>query len=168
MKGALVALPPPGRPPTPVQPQERTIGLRPQIERMLVFVPVILGLAACGDLGDEPTLGTPDTTVSFSAEVQPIFTAHCALADCHGGAEPQLGLSLVAGVSYAGIVNQPSVQEPELRLIRPSEPESSYLYLKITGAPAIEGMRMPPGSALAQESAQMIRRWIVQGALPDR
>jgi len=178
MKGVLVILPPPRRALAPARPLKRAFARLPQMMRLLaptpawmpalILVAASLGSAACGDLGDEPTNGDVDTTVSFSAEVQPIFTAHCALADCHGEAGPQMGLSLAAGASYAEIVDQPSLEKPELRLVRPGEPDSSYLYLKIIDAPAIEGARMPSGGTLSDEDAQTIRRWIEQGALPDR
>jgi hypothetical protein len=122
-------------------------------------------LAACSDSGKNPTGdGNPDTTVAFAAEVQPIFTASCATTDCHTGAQPAMGLRLSSADGYGNIVNRPSQEAPTYQLVRPSKPDSSYLYLKVEGASGIEGARMPFGGTLSATSIELIRHWIVQGA----
>lgn len=123
-------------------------------------------LGGCSDQGD-PTDGEPDGAISYAGDIQPIFSASCASNDCHGGPEPALGLSLVAGSSYANIVDQPSLQRPDLRLVLPGEPDSSYLYLKLVGTAGIDGARMPFGGTLPQASIDRIGDWIARGALPD-
>ena len=131
-------------------------------------VPVLLlafCMAACSDSGKNPTGdGNPDTTVVFATDVQPIFTASCATTDCHAGTQPQMGLRLSTANSYGNIVNRPAQEAPAYQLVRPSKPDSSYLYLKIEGASGIEGARMPFGGTLPEASIELIRHWIVQGA----
>ena len=122
-------------------------------------------LSACSDSGKNPTGdGSPDTTIAFAADVQPIFTASCATTDCHTGAQPAKGLRLSTGVSHGNIVNRPSLDAPAYQLVLPTKPDSSYLFLKIEGANGIVGARMPFGGTLPEASIEIIRHWIVQGA----
>jgi PKD repeat protein len=122
---------------------------------------------------------TPDTrmitvqggggeTATFSAVQEQIFTPSCAFSGCHGGASPAEGLNLEAGEAFTEIVNEESSQRPSLDLIEPSEPDNSYLYLKVTGDPSISGSRMPRGgSALSQQLLDLLRDWIERGAPND-
>ncbi|MBM3316976.1 MAG: hypothetical protein FJY75_03895 [Candidatus Eisenbacteria bacterium] len=132
--------------------------------RSLAFLGVLLCLAACSDQGSKPADGNGDGTVSFAGDVQPIFTASCASGSCHGGAAPALGLTLASGASYAAIVERPSLQRPQLLLVHPGQPDSSYLYLKVVGAAGIDGARMPIGGALSAASTETLRDWIARGA----
>ena len=121
---------------------------------------------------------TPDTrtitvqggggeTATFSAVQQQIFTQSCAFSGCHGGDSPAQGLSLAAGDAYDEIVNVPSNQS-SLDLIEPSQPDDSYLYLKVTGDSSITGSRMPRGgAALSQQLLDLLRDWIERGAPND-
>jgi len=119
-----------------------------------------------------PTTSTTTTTtpalVSFSANVQPIFTAHCALAGCHTGPTPEEGLNLSAGKSFARLVDVTSHECGQFKRVAPGQPGASYLVFKIEGPPqpCFSGVRMPkdalPLSAADQDT---IRTWIVQGAL---
>jgi hypothetical protein len=112
----------------------------------------------------EPTTGV----VSFCADVQPIFTANCALSGCHAGASPQLGQNLSAGNAYASIVDVPSQEVPVLDRVEPGDPDRSYLVNKIEGTAAAVGgveTRMPLGQdPLPQSDIDLIRAWIAAGA----
>lgn len=123
----------------------------------------------------DPTPDTRTITVqgggggeaTFSAVQQQIFTPSCAFAGCHGGNSPAEGLSLVAGEAYGDIVNVPSSQS-SLDRIEPSDPDRSYLYLKVTGDTSISGVRMPRGgAALSGELIDLLRDWIEAGAAND-
>ncbi len=106
----------------------------------------------------------PSNEVSFSGQIQPLFTTNCALSGCHAGAEPQDGMSLEPGKAYANIVNQPNIEFGNYLIVKPFYPDSSYLYFKITGNP-IAGPRMPYGKApLDSSDIQTIKDWIDQGA----
>jgi hypothetical protein len=133
-----------------------------------------LALACVGDgtgldpTGEPAVCDPPATGVSFCADIQPIFTASCALSGCHAGPAPQLGQNLAPGNAYASIVNVPSVEAPALDRVEPGDPDASYLVHKIQGTFASvggSGGRMPLGQgALPQEDIDRIRAWIVAGA----
>ena len=122
---------------------------------------------------------TPDTrnitvqggggeTATFTAVQQQIFNGSCAFSGCHGGSSPAEGMSLASGDSYGDIVNVRSSQMSSLDRIEPSDPNNSYLYLKVTGDSSITGSRMPRGGApLNQDLIDLLRDWIERGAPND-
>jgi mono/diheme cytochrome c family protein len=98
-----------------------------------------------------PTVAASDAApVSFSQDIQPIFTSQCG--SCHGG---QGGLWLD---SYE-LVMRGGSSGP---VIVPGQPDQSQLYLRITGkaTPAMP-LNSPP---LAQSEIDAIRGWIAEGA----
>lgn len=103
--------------------------------------------------------------IRFDAEIQPIFTANCAIIACHGRF-PQLDLDLSAGRARASLVNQPSSECPAFDRVEPGEPESSYLVFKLRGSgPCFFGTQMPQGSPpLSAADQAKIVRWIAEGA----
>lgn len=110
-----------------------------------------------------PGGGQTGPTVSFSADVQPIFTNSCALSGCHSGPSPSSGLSLEAGVSHAEIVNGNAIQSV-LNLITPGSPDDSYLYQKILPSGNRVGGRMPLSGSITQAEIDIIATWITEGA----
>jgi PKD repeat protein len=122
---------------------------------------------------------TPDTrtitvqggggeTATLTAVQQQIFSQSCAFSGCHGGSSPAEGMDLRSGSAYANIVNVRSSQMSSLDRIEPSDPENSYLYLKVTGDSSISGVRMPRGgAALSQDLIDLLRDWIERGAPND-
>ena len=121
--------------------------------------------------------GTTSTTtlapgaVTLSGDVQPIFTANCAVPGCHTGAKPAQGLDLGAGHAYGSLVNVASGECPLFKRVLPTRPDQSYLVFKITGPPqpCFSGNQMPSGSAppLSTADRSTISAWIMQGALND-
>ncbi|MBS1271122.1 MAG: Chitodextrinase [Candidatus Marinimicrobia bacterium] len=104
-------------------------------------------------------------TVSFTNDIQPVFTENCAFSGCHGTSNPQQGLVLAEGEAYGNIVNVPSQEESGYDLIEPNMPDSSYIYLKIQPDPP-SGEQMPRGGPyLDSETINMIETWISEGAL---
>ena len=100
--------------------------------------------------------------VSFSGQVQPIFTVSCVNAGCHpGGGAP---FPLATGVSYANLVNRPATNGPcagDLR-VQPLNADASALIKRVEGTC---GVQMPlGGSPLPSGQIQLIRNWINQGA----
>jgi hypothetical protein len=112
--------------------------------------------AGCGD------------AVCFERDVQPIFTANCALSNCHAGTTPQQGQNLSDGLAYQNVVGIASNERPGMKRVQPFQPDSSYLVHKIQGDQAGvggQGGRMPLGMApLAQQQIDLIRAWITAGA----
>jgi hypothetical protein len=125
-----------------------------------------VGLDANGNpLGSQA--GCADT-VCFERDIQPIFTANCALSGCHAGTSPQQGQNLSDGLAYQNIVNVPSHERPGMMRVLPFQPDSSYLVHKIQGDQASvggQGGRMPLGmTPLTPQQIDLIRAWITAGA----
>jgi mono/diheme cytochrome c family protein len=102
--------------------------------------------------------------VSFEDQVAPIVTKHCVVCHLPGGAQGELALY---PDPWDATVNVESRQST-LLLVEPGKPETSYLYLKLTGehlAAGGTGETMPsPQMPLAQHDIDTIRAWIAQGA----
>ena len=133
----------------------------------------VLFVVGCGKLKELPTEpggsgGEPiDPTATFTRVQTEIFTPTCAQLGCHDRLGRQESQQLTADVSYAQIVNHPSVEMPQLSRVAPADPANSYLYRKITGA-GITGDRMPQGGPyLSDAQIKLIRDWIRRGAPND-
>lgn len=121
---------------------------------------------------------------SFEIDVQPIFTANCAITICHwpgaDGTNPPIeGLNLAEGAAYTNIVNVVARQgimisppEPNLKRIdaTSSNPMDSYLWRKIQ-VPELTnkfgGVQPGPqsGRSLTANEIQIITDWIIEGTL---
>lgn len=130
-------------------------------------------LAACAGNGaglDENgrpvTDPAPPLTAQFASLQSNVFTPYCT--GCHAGAGAPLGLRLTEDASYAAIVNQPSVEQPQLKRIAPGNPDASYLLQKVSGTAAVGG-RMPLGGPpLPSDAIAALRQWILDGAAAPR
>jgi hypothetical protein len=124
-----------------------------------------------------PALGATDTSdaafavspppqqVSFSSQIQPIFTASCLGNACHDSVMPADGLPLTAGSSYAALVGVNSTQCTSVKLVAPGAPDQSYLVWKLQGSgPCFFGSRMPKSASLPASQIQLVRDWIANGA----
>jgi hypothetical protein len=157
----------------------------PQPLRRLTAVALACALAGCAGSGTGQGGGggggggtncktPPPATVSFSQNIQPIFNVSCATSSaCHVGPTAGEGLQLTAGVSYGAIVNVPAVEMPKLLLVKPGDPDASYLVRKIEGGPNISGLQMPQGCpgtpaggavCLTPDSIAAIRTWVTECA----
>lgn len=126
---------------------------------------------ACSDLHVEPlpTVGSgpADTVVatpSLRNDIQPIFTARCAVTGCHvTPTEANLGLVLTdPATSRSHLVNVPSVEFPGAVRVAPGNAAISYLMAKLDS-----GEMPKAGPMLSQETRDTIRNWIDQGALDN-
>jgi hypothetical protein len=105
----------------------------------------------------------PPMVPSLTDEIQPIFTASCALANCHIG-DGAAQLSLEAGRAFDELVDVPSTQVDDL-LVVPGDADSSYLLEKIAIETPRQGDQMPIGNALDPLDIEAVRQWIDGGAL---
>lgn len=108
---------------------------------------------------DEPPVPPefdPDM-VSFSAHIVPIFNKACNNPGCHSSDEGDPVPDLTAENAYDQLLGGGYVNL--------TIPESSILYLRITGTSA--GPLMPPGSRLTPTDIQLVLAWIKKGALND-
>lgn len=97
----------------------------------------------------------------LEAQVADLFERSCARAGCHAGPVPQQGMHLGRAQFYASIVDVPSQERPDLRRVKPGDPDSSYLMMKVRGDPGIEGVQMPMiGARLTEEEVGTIAAWI--------
>lgn len=100
---------------------------------------------------------------SFSQDIQPVFSASCALSGCHDDTA-SADLNLLQGKSYNNLVNIKSTQEPDKIRVIPNDAANSYLVIKIEGRQSA-GERMPKGgSPLSSAKIQNIKNWINKGA----
>ena len=132
--------------------------------RSLLFIVAMLSVllfAACGkDKTTKPSTVKEDP--SFGSDIQPVFTANCALSNCH--ASPgQAGMVLSQSVAYVNTVNVNSTEVPSMMRVRPALPDSSYMILKLEGRQSV-GLRMPPTGPVSTSTIQLIRNWITKGA----
>lgn len=104
-------------------------------------------------------------SVSFSADVQPIFTASCSQNGCHKGANAQQDLDLTAGNAYQGLVGVAAQQCNDGRKrVLPGQPSQSYLMDKIMDVDLCGGTQMPKLMMLPATQLEAIANWICQGA----
>ena len=118
------------------------------------------------------TVDVVATGLTLSGSVQPILTTNCASAACHDLTAPQEGMSLVSGQTFGNTVDIAALQLASMRRVRRFRPDSSYLVHKIQGTQASvggSGARMPEGCSLGtclpNATIDIIRNWILQGAL---
>jgi hypothetical protein len=115
------------------------------------------------------------------AVVQAIFTAQCT--SCHDAklvptpapdrAPVYPMLPLTAGASYGALVGKPAIDACAGTLVKPGEPNGSYLYVVVNQDDPCTGHRMPRGGGnirppdpLPAPQIEAIRAWIAAGAPP--
>jgi hypothetical protein len=128
---------------------------------IIVFL-LMMGLACSKSKNPTEPPPTVKEDPSFSADIQPIFTARCALSGCHN-ATAQGGMNLSDGKAYGNIVNIASTQDNTKKRVLPNDADNSYLVMKIEGKQTV-GTRMPQGGTLSDDDIQLIKNWINKGA----
>jgi hypothetical protein len=105
--------------------------------------------------------------VSFRDNIVPILKAKCAT--CHLTGQEGGKMALHPGAAYKSLVGIQSSVDGKL-LVKPGEPDQSYLMIKLLGLQAErggQGARMPFGGApLDKTLLEQISTWIANGA-PD-
>lgn len=94
----------------------------------------------------------PDT-VYFRLDVLPILVANCATSGCHDAASGSAGVILD---SYDNTIKTTS--------IKLSDPSSSDIYARVTTTDPNLKMPIPPATPLSTSEADIILKWIEQGA----
>jgi len=136
----------------------------------LKLVAVAIIPADTAVVGGDPVLIELDGSVvpaipavpRLTDEIQPIFNASCALANCHVG-DGAGGLNLEAGRAYGDLVGVHSTEVDD-PLVAPGDLDHSYLYEKVTKDMPRVGDRMPLASALDPLDIEALRQWIAGGA----
>jgi hypothetical protein len=150
-----------------------------------LLAPLPWVLVACSN--DDAVLGVvgdnQGSTVSLARDIQPIFSASCAVAFCHGSplAAP---MSLLSSDTHISLVGAVSCEASPLLRVEAGSSATSYLTIKLEGTQSAVlsaggcitcnlgslivgdcGGRMPLGGPyLSDAEIQRIRDWIDQGA----
>jgi hypothetical protein len=115
--------------------------------------------------GSSGTGSTGPFTADFESIQENVFTPICS--PCHSGANAPHGLMLDAAHSYTDLVGVASVEVPSFERVKPGDPNSSYIILKLEGSPLISGQQMPLGETpLLPSVIDVIAQWITNGAPP--
>jgi hypothetical protein len=123
------------------------------------------GLDANGNPIGSGTTPPEALSADFKSIQDNIFTPLCVR--CHSGASAPEGLQLDEAHSYSLLVGVASAEQPSLDRVKAGDPNSSYLVMKLEGAPGIVGVQMPFGGPYLPESTiNIIRQWISDGAQP--
>jgi len=122
---------------------------------LLIFGLLFIGILACKH---EPVifegpiaLPAGSTDVSFQDEVLPLIISNCAMANCHDAASREEGIQLT---DYPNIMKE----------VVPRDPGESELYEVIIETDPDKRMPPPPQAAFSSTQAELIRRWITEGA----
>ncbi len=130
---------------------------------LAVCAVMFLTLWSCKDDQSGPgpsTVVFPDSGVSYSRHVEPLFYQSCAFTGCHGADTFQaFGFSLD---SYQNATYKPGIIIP-CRINQPCNPENSILVQRIEGINGLEIMP-PVGPPLNSNQVKGIKEWIREGA----
>lgn len=118
-----------------------------------------------------------ETTPSYEELRDTIFTPRCTTGRCHGGTTgtgPARGPNdFTARSTRDQLVGRGSVFRMGLVLVRPGDPEASFLMAKLTNDlpadPRLQGSAMPAGGdapwvMLPESEIEAVRCWIAAGA----
>lgn len=112
------------------------------LPRAAILLPLLITFALC-------RAAFAADRIDFAREVVPIFVSHCT--DCHSGAEPKGGLSLIEPDRFAkgGESGMP---------IAAGNPDASLLWRQVSTD------EMPPKHPLGDADKATLRQWIEEGA----
>ena len=117
--------------------------------RILTFITIIVlatvFISSCEKKIFKAPVVDPNTPVSFTSEIQPLFSAKCAVSGCHSGA---VSPNLSDGKAYSSLIDG--------GLVDTLNATTSVLYVKIT-------TNMPPTKLPASDISKVLF-WIKQGA----
>lgn len=115
----------------------------------------------CDDLS-----GLPEAiAVDYRTEIQPIWEIRCANCHVNHSGSPSAQLDLNEEESWAALYAMPSLIAEGRLMVRPGDPDASFLLEKLRCEQPQVGERMPRGRLpipLAEQA--LVRDWIAQGA----
>lgn len=123
---------------------------------LLIFFIIISYTSGCKDsvtASEVDNRVIPDSNVSYSTDIQPVFNLKCTNAGCHEDA------SRAGGISLTTCANT----KADLLVVFPGEPDNSTLVLAVEG---IGNYPMPPPGypPLTPNQIKGIRTWVKEGA----
>lgn len=132
---------------------------------LLLLSSLVLSLAGCAGDGPEPI-----ASGTWFARLQVgVFDQNCTSAGCHNPQSNAAGLILTAQFSYDALIGvtptTPAAAQAGLELVRPFDPDTSFLLIKLLDPGPGQGSRMPQGAEpLSREQIETVRAWIEAGA----
>lgn len=128
----------------------------------LLAAPAINAAARCDDLNNQPI----NPKVRWPQVWQALNQQASCTQNCHNGSDPVAELDFSsAQLSIYFLVNQPSLQSPDLLRVRPGDPQRSLLLQKVNCRQPDVGQPMPPPNGHVPIALQgLIYDWIAQGA----
>ena len=137
--------------------------LLPRAARRFALL-AFLSAAGCGSGSGPSSIGIGPLLPNFDSIQANLLTPHCT--SCHIGATAPLGLRLDEANSYALLVGRASAQSPGLLRVDPGDPDASYLIRKLEGTAQTGGQMPLDAPPLPQSDIDIVRQWIVDGAMP--
>lgn len=132
------------------------------------FAPTSIGntnaLLTIGSTCDDVTVAAnavPPFTVSYAADIQPIFNTQCIICHSNRGSG---NLDLRPLNSYNQLVNIISSGYAPARRVVPRNAVASVLFGKVSNSGTFGGV-MPPNGVLPQAQQDRIETWINEGAM---
>lgn len=122
---------------------------------------------------------TPDDAVAdgpatLSAIAETVFVSSCTFSSCHQGAGAVRGLDLAAADLHAELMNHDVQADTTAPLVKPGDPEGSYLYQLISDCTPEDGSgtrvnHMPLNAPFLLDPGLVarVRDWIAAGAKND-
>jgi hypothetical protein len=121
-------------------------------------------LWGCSGGGEPPQRTSPPKgSDAFAALEAEIFAPRCVHPGCHGGDSPAAGLNLTKGSAYAALVGVHAQRRPDRLLVKPGDPEGSYLVQRLSAGGDTPLMPMT-GKRLSDADLERVRAWIRDGA----
>lgn len=155
----------------------QTMPTQAEIDADLYLPPVLEGdrdVPAIKPCLDTPADAEPLAAATLANVSAVVFEASCNYSACHGGAVPAGGLDLRAEGLHAALVDRPATADSDRPLVKPGDPEGSYLYQLVSQcAPAnsagntVNHMPLNAPQLMPPAHVALIREWIRAGALDD-
>mgnify|MGYP006286864191 FL=1 len=140
---------------------------------LLIFITImVFGLLQAveknNDKAPQNSMAVKSDSINLEKQVATIFKQSCATAGCHRGRYPKKKLNLEEDKFVKALVDVPSVEIESFKLVDTSNPEKSYLLMKIKGEKGIAGKLMPiEAPPLKEEQIQIIETWVFSIAQPE-
>jgi hypothetical protein len=96
------------------------------------------------------------------ADVKTIIKQSCSVSGCHEGKYPAAWLNLEPDEFPTSVIDKPSRESSDRKIVDTANPPASYLLAKIKGEAGISGRRMPLNrEPLTAEQIQKIEAWLM-------
>jgi hypothetical protein len=125
-----------------------------EISRIALLAALGLSLFVLGGVAADIQAQAPDN-------IKAIVKQNCSVSGCHSGKYPAANLSFEPDKFPASVIDRPSAEVPELKIVDSASMEKSYLRMKVRGEPGIVGRRMPANrEPLREDQIREIEDWI--------